>query len=53
VKDGLTWIDVEATLRAAATIRGLTPGVRYLFRLRVVSPAGEGDGSHAFSRRVT
>jgi hypothetical protein len=52
-KDGVTWLDVESTLRADATIRGLTPGVRYLFRLRVVTAAGKGDWSDAFSLLVT
>ncbi len=52
-RNGITWVDVGATLRADATIRGLTPGVRYLFRLLVVTPAGKGDWSDAFSLLVT
>ena len=51
-RDGITWIDAGATLRADATIRGLTPGAGYLLRLRVVTAAGKGDWSDAFSLLV-
>jgi hypothetical protein len=52
-RDGVTWLDVEATLRADATLGGLTPGAWYFFRLRVVTPAGKGDWSDALSLLVT
>jgi hypothetical protein len=40
---GLTWNDLPPTLQAKTTVSGLTPGKDYLFRLRVVTRAGEGD----------
>jgi hypothetical protein len=40
---------VDATLRADATIVGLTPGVRQFFRLRVVSAADRGGWSDDLS----
>jgi hypothetical protein len=52
-RDGITWVDVDATLRADATIRRLTPGAWHFFRLGVVTPAGKGDWSEPVSLRVT
>ena len=52
-RDGIAWVDVGATLRADATIGGPTPGASYSFRPRVVTPAGKGDWSDAFSLLVT
>jgi hypothetical protein len=51
-RDAITWIDVDATLRAGAAISGLTPGASYFSRLGVLTPAGKGDRFDAFSLLV-
>jgi hypothetical protein len=45
----ITRVDVDATLRADATIGGQTPGAGSFFRPRFLTPAGKGDRAGAVS----
>jgi fibronectin type III domain protein len=51
--DGETWTNLPPTMQASTTVSGLTPGVRYFFRVRVLAVAGLGDWSDVVSLIVT
>jgi len=42
-QDGVTWEDAPQTLQARTTLSGLTRGLTYWFRMRVLTKDGEGD----------
>jgi hypothetical protein len=50
--DGTLWVDLERTVRADATVSGLTAGRRYCFRYRTLTRDGVGDWSQVVWLRV-
>jgi hypothetical protein len=51
--DGETCTTLPQTTQAETTVSGLTPGTRYLFRVRALSVGGLGDWSDVVSLIVT
>jgi hypothetical protein len=47
--DGLNWSPLPMTLRANTAVHGLTPGVKYFFRLKVTTKNGERDWTQTVS----
>jgi hypothetical protein len=47
--DGSNWSTLPTTLRANTAVQGLTPGVKYFFRLKVTTKNGERDWTQTVS----
>jgi hypothetical protein len=50
--DGKTWTSWPETLKASATMAGLTPAQTYSFRFRTLTHAGASDFSQVVSHLV-